>query len=187
MTFFILWLAVSLIPAVLASKRGRSDIGWFLLSMVISPILATIIVVAIKDLSKKQCKACGQQIPVVAQVCPFCKAADAGTASVETLGKKCPSCAEQIKLEALVCRFCGHKFAPEEVQAVLEQAQGKPYVTETEKDKKESASRRRAKWKLSRGLCPDCDAYQAFSWERRKGFLTCEVCGAQYPLSQVYS
>jgi len=40
---------------------------------------------------------------------------------------------------------------------------------------------RYAKDKLARGLCPKCDAYCAFNSETRRGFITCEVCGGQYP------
>lgn len=36
--------------------------------------------------------------------------------------------------------------------------------------------------KLASGLCPKCDAYSAFNSETRRGFLTCEVCGGQYPV-----
>jgi uncharacterized protein YlaI len=73
MEWFILWLAFSLIPAVIASKRGRSGIGWFFLGTLISPLIATVVVLALDDLSKKKCPACGENIPVRAQVCPFCR------------------------------------------------------------------------------------------------------------------
>jgi len=129
MEWFILWLALSLIPAVIASKRGREGIGWFFIGVLISPLLATVILFAVEDLSKRQCPACGQQIPVGAQVCPFCKkdlttqsVSSAGEFKPDALSKKCPDCAETIKLEALVCRFCGHRFEAAEVQAAIQQA-----------------------------------------------------------------
>jgi hypothetical protein len=45
------WLALALIPAVLANSRGRSPVGWFLLGVVLTPFLAIILVLVIADLS----------------------------------------------------------------------------------------------------------------------------------------
>lgn len=42
----VIWLAVSILIAHLASERGRSAIGWFLLSALASPILAAVLLVA---------------------------------------------------------------------------------------------------------------------------------------------
>lgn len=180
---FILWIGFSVIPAAIASKRGRSGVGWFFLGLLISPLLATILVLAVKDLSKKLCDACGQQIPIPAQVCPYCKtdlAAKLGPAfgrefTLETITKKCPACAETIKLEALVCRFCGQKFDPGEVQAVIQQAKA-------EWEQQKTVLTPEKKNKLDRGLCPNCDAYQAFKIDASRNLRTCEVCGEQYPL-----
>ena len=126
-TLFMFWLACSLIPAVVAAKRGRSGVGWFFIGTLISPLIATIVVVAIENLSKKRCEACGEQIPVAAHVCPFCKKKNVSEKipsefTPDDLAKKCPSCAEHIKLEALVCRFCGHKFELAAVEAAIQQA-----------------------------------------------------------------
>ena len=177
MALFVLWIAFSLIPAVVAAKRGRSGPAWFFIGVLISPLIATIIVVAIEDLSKKRCEACGQQIPVAAHVCPFCKKDFTEKRPFEftpdSLTKKCPACAETIKLEALVCRFCSHKFEPAEVQAAIQQAKS---------DFEKKVIRPEMKDRLSRGLCPNCDAYNAWITDAQKNLRKCEVCGEQYPL-----
>jgi hypothetical protein len=94
--------------------------------------------------------------------------------SVEAVGtKKCPDCAESIKLDALVCHYCGRKFEHAEVQLAIEHAKsevGRRELTAEEKDK------------LSRSLCPNCDAYNAWVTDRPGNVRACEVCGKQYPL-----
>ena len=76
--FFITWLALSIIAGVIASNKGRSGIGFFLLGVILSPlvgIIAALIVAENIDVTEKQ-------------------KLDTGT------GKKCPYCAEIIKPEA---------------------------------------------------------------------------------------
>jgi hypothetical protein len=44
---FVLAIAVG----IWASKRGRSGVGWFLLSILISPLLAALLLVALRNLA----------------------------------------------------------------------------------------------------------------------------------------
>jgi predicted RNA-binding Zn-ribbon protein involved in translation (DUF1610 family) len=127
----------------------------------------------------------------VAQVCPSCGssaviptdspvaqqkiALSTGDFSPDALSQKCPDCAETIKLGALVCRFCGHKFQPAQVQAAIQQAK-----SEFEEKKIFGTE---AKDKISRNLCPNCDAYNAWILDRQKNSRKCEVCGQEYPLA----
>ena len=45
----VLW---ALLPGFIAKKKGRSFLGYFLLSLVISPLITTIIVLCLSDLNK---------------------------------------------------------------------------------------------------------------------------------------
>ena len=44
MGIFVLWIVFALIPAAIASGKGRSPVGWFFIGVLLSPILAAVIV-----------------------------------------------------------------------------------------------------------------------------------------------
>lgn len=56
MGIFIFWLLGCFVVALAASNRGRSGFGWFLLSVLISPLLGLLFVLVAKDLSEKEQK-----------------------------------------------------------------------------------------------------------------------------------
>lgn len=93
MTVFIFWILLAVAVGMLASKRGRSGFGWFLLSALLSPLLGFIFVLVAKDLS--------QSTPSQAIIGP----------SVDT-HVKCPHCAEWVLPEASVCKHCGGALTP---------------------------------------------------------------------------
>lgn len=88
-----LWLIFAIVVGVGASGRGRSGFGWFLLAMIISPLLAVILLFL---------------LPV-------------RTRSAEPVDQedrmKCPQCAELIQREAKVCRFCSYKLSAQSESA----------------------------------------------------------------------
>ncbi len=91
MTVFFFWLLFSIAVGVMASNRGRSGFGWFLLSCLISPLLGLIFCAVSKDLTK-------QAVSVAEQPGPDTHV-------------KCPACAEWVMPEAKVCKHCGHALA----------------------------------------------------------------------------
>jgi hypothetical protein len=93
----IIWLVLAALAAILASSRGRNGAGWFLLTLIISPIISIILLAILKDL-----KTAGNEN------------------TEEAAGKKrkmrtCPHCAEEILARASRCKHCGADVEPTEV------------------------------------------------------------------------
>jgi RNA polymerase subunit RPABC4/transcription elongation factor Spt4 len=95
--FILTWLALCIITAVFASKKGRSAIGFFCLSFFLSPLVGLI---------------------AVAVVSPNMKAVEGKQISSGST-KKCPYCAELIKREAKICRYCQKDLPVEDTEDVI--------------------------------------------------------------------
>jgi uncharacterized membrane protein YhdT len=54
MEFLIAWLIFAFVVAIAAGARGRSGIGWFLLSAVLSPLVGLILVLVLPNLRHEQ-------------------------------------------------------------------------------------------------------------------------------------
>lgn len=89
MDAILFWFFFSVVVAIIASNRGRSGFGWFLLSAVISPLLSLILVLVLKNLSVQ-----------VIEPSP-------------TTHVKCPDCREFVLKDAKVCKHCGCKLLPQ--------------------------------------------------------------------------
>ena len=96
MIIILFWIGLAIAVGVFASNRGRSGFGWFLLAVLISPLLGGIFLLLAKNLT-----------PQIPQVVTIARSDDDFDYT-----KKCPRCAEDVKRAAQVCRFCGHEFTP---------------------------------------------------------------------------
>jgi hypothetical protein len=109
MEWVFFWLIFAIVVGVAANTRGRSGFLWFLIAVVLSPILAGLLVLALPKIAS------GSD-PVFAS----------RLASVEQPRlKKCPDCAEMVQADAKICRFCRHEFPTNDAAAYVDHSKPK--------------------------------------------------------------
>lgn len=106
MEILIIYIGATVVVGILAAKRNRNVALWVILSLVVSPLIAGLIVLALGEaepqppvryISKEEAR--NWQQP----------GAEPRVAQPET--KVCPDCAEEVKAEVKICRYCRHEFA----------------------------------------------------------------------------
>lgn len=91
--WIVVYIALSVIAAAWAENKGRSAGGFFLLSIVLSPIVGLV--------------AAGVARPNIARLEKHM--------ILDATHKRCPDCAELVRADALKCRHCGANVSGIEV------------------------------------------------------------------------
>lgn len=73
----ISWVFLSFVVGIGAGRRGRSSGGWALIAILISPLFATLLLIALRepqpnDQTHIRCKACAEWCSQEAQICKWC-------------------------------------------------------------------------------------------------------------------
>jgi hypothetical protein len=79
----LIWLFLALIVGVAADRRGRMGFGWFMLAVMLSPFIAGLLLLAMRNLADE---------PDL------------------TTHRRCPDCAELVLRAARVCKHCGRQL-----------------------------------------------------------------------------
>ncbi|WP_352827898.1 zinc ribbon domain-containing protein [Mesorhizobium sp. M0830] len=100
MEFVIFWLICAGVTAAIASSKGRSGFGWFLIGALIG-IFGIILIACLPSLKGR---------PGNTYYDPETRTIGAPPTSTRRI-KSCPQCAEEVLADAKICRFCRHEFA----------------------------------------------------------------------------
>ena len=90
MEFFFFWFLFSIAVGILGSSKGRSGFGWFLFSMLLSPLLGLIFCAVISNLKHPETVASAPETRI-----------------------KCPACRELVLHDAMKCKHCGITLEPQ--------------------------------------------------------------------------
>lgn len=105
MELVIFWIICGVITGIIASAKGRSGFGWFLLGCILG-IFGVILIACLPSL-----KAPPVQVVTHSYAAPPPVASDQQTRRV----KVCPDCAEEVQADARLCKHCRHEFSPARV------------------------------------------------------------------------
>jgi hypothetical protein len=89
----LILIGLAVLCGIMANKRGRNGFGYFMLALIISPLLCALLLFALGKADGEATVAPGGETP-------------------ET-HVKCPDCRELVLKEALVCKHCGCKLVPQ--------------------------------------------------------------------------
>lgn len=90
MEIVVFWLGFTVVVGVLAARKQRSVFGWVVLSLVISPLIAGLLLL----------------------VLPSNASADGDSTTT-----RCPYCRELVRRDAVKCKHCGSSIGTEAAQA----------------------------------------------------------------------
>lgn len=99
MIIFISWIIFCILVAIYADSKGRSWVGYFFISLLLSPFIGFIIILIQGSYDKE---AEQQKIEKLEK-------------ESEKQQRECPFCAENIRRRAKICRYCQNQVTPKYV------------------------------------------------------------------------
>ena len=69
------WLALACLAGIIANTNGRSDIGWFFASLLVTPVMILILraLPNLRQEARKICPQCAEPVRREARICRFCR------------------------------------------------------------------------------------------------------------------
>lgn len=134
MEWLVIGLGMAIASGVIASQKGRSGVGYFVLGLFL-PVIGIVIALVVPSLRVSPsgvvapnrrpsdyvlCNSCRKPIRADSTSCPHCSYRPAPTS------KACPFCAETIQAAAIKCRYCGSDLAAAQATPVLSQLAESP-------------------------------------------------------------
>jgi hypothetical protein len=77
----VVWCGFAAAVGILAGNKGRNGFGWFVLALIISPLLAGILALVVSNLATEksrrtgyvECPHCAEMVKAKASICPYCR------------------------------------------------------------------------------------------------------------------
>lgn len=95
----VFWILLAGAVGIAAAGRGRNGFGWFLISLIVSPLIGGFLVVALPS------------APALAE--------QRERIDADRNSRHCPQCAEPIRMQAVVCKHCGAPQSQQDIQAAI--------------------------------------------------------------------
>lgn len=109
MDWVTFWLIGAGIAAAIAGSRGRSALGWFVLSIIVSPllgILAAMLLPAVDTRPHRTCPHCAENVLASASLCKHCGQPLPAPATKE-ISRYCQACGQPASQHDTSCQACG--------------------------------------------------------------------------------
>ena len=72
MGFAFFYLILCVVAGMAASSRGHSGVGFFLLSLIVSPVIGLILALVIQPGGMRVCPNCAEKVKAEAKLCKHC-------------------------------------------------------------------------------------------------------------------